>query len=65
MITTATYVHTGVHTGPTLAKNDATRSNRLTAKYLYAEAFGFGIAAVLGAAACFLVCHAGTSLNRR
>ena len=52
-----TYVDTVVKTGAALAHDDIAREDRLAAVDLDAEAFAFGIAAVAGTTACFLVSH--------
>jgi hypothetical protein len=57
VILAAPNVITGVNLGASLANNDATCGNFLSAKNFNAKAFAFGIATVAGTTACFFVCH--------
>src|SRR5262245_6127768 len=47
----------GMDLGSALPHDDAAGGDELSAVGLDAQALGLGIAAVAGAAACFLVCH--------
>src|SRR5450756_567812 len=46
-----------MHLGAALAHDDAAGGDQLVAVALHAQALGLRIAAVSGAAACFLMCH--------
>ena len=48
IVLASAYVYTGMNVGSALAKNNVACDNRLTVRFLYAEALGFGITAVLG-----------------
>lgn len=47
----------GVNAGAALANYDRSGCYQLTAKALYAQALGIGIASIARTSACFLVCH--------
>src|SRR5689334_14566617 len=51
------HVHAGMELRAALADEDGARVHELAAEGLEAEALAFGIAAVAGRPACFLVCH--------
>jgi hypothetical protein len=63
MILAESYIGTGMKLGPPLTNDDVTGKDQLTTVTLDSKSFGFGIATVLGAAACFLVCHIYTPRN--
>jgi hypothetical protein len=57
MILAESYIGARMKLGPPLANYDVTGKDQLTTVALDSKSFGFGIATVLGTAACFLVCH--------
>jgi hypothetical protein len=63
VITAAANIFTGVKLGATLANDDVSRQNFLSAEFLYAKSFGLGIASVTGTTACFLMCHKSIYLS--
>jgi hypothetical protein len=66
MIGTNAHILAGSHGRATLANQNVAGENVLPAEAFDAEALGMRVPAVLGAAACLLVCHVEkTSFNRR
>ena len=57
MIPTDPDVDSGMKTRTALADDDVARDDLLATVNLYAKSFTLRITTVLGAAACFLVCH--------
>ncbi len=54
------YVRPGMEFRPALADDDIAFLRGLSAEEFYAEAFGDGVAAELGRAACLTMCHRGS-----
>jgi hypothetical protein len=57
VVFTTAYILSGVKTCTALTHDDVARASRLAAEELYAEAFGYGIAAVISTTASFLMRH--------
>ena len=57
MVPADPYIDTRMKPRAALAHDDIARNNLLTAVYLHAQAFGFGVATVLATTACFFMSH--------
>lgn len=64
VVPATTDVDAVTESGTALADDDAASADALSTKDLDAEPFGFRIAAVTGASACFFVCHVCFPLSR-